>query len=76
MLQADGIQTDDTYIGHKKVTVDQWVYLHPTFEVCAQEQGFEGGGWQRITWRRQEAQEKVLWATLSEDSWEARMRQE
>ena len=48
----------------------------PIFKVCAREKGFEGGGWWRRTWWRQESPGEVLRGTLSEASWEARMRHE
>ena len=60
VLREDGVQTSATYIGRGQGIVEQWVDLHPIFEVCAQEQGFEEGWWRRRPWQRQEAMEEVL----------------
>ena len=48
VLRADGMQTAATYIFCSHGKVVQWVYLLMIFEVCTQEQGFEG----RRRWRR------------------------
>ena len=71
---AVGTQLAMTYIGRRQATMSQWVALHPLFEVCSTETGYEGGGFRREAWWRQETIEKQLWATLV-ISWEAkRMR--
>ena len=61
------------YIEQQQATVAQWVALHPLFEVCARETGYEGGGRRRKAWWRQEAKEKQLCDTLA-DSREAKRR--
>ena len=71
--EAVGTQSARTYIEQRQATVAQWVALRPLFEVCARETGYEGGGWMRKVWWRQEATEKQLQATL-EDSREAKRR--
>ena len=53
-------------IERRQETVAQWVALHTLFRVCAMETGYEGGGQRRKVWRRQEATEKQLQATLEE----------
>ena len=57
-------QLEITYIGILQATVAQWVALRPIFEVCAGENGYDGGGLRREAWWRQEASEKQLRATL------------
>ena len=61
------------YIEKQQATVAQWVALHPLFEVCARETGYEGGGRRRKVWWRQEATEKQLQDTL-EESQEVKIR--
>ena len=43
-----------------------WVALHPLFEVCAKEKGYEEVGHRREAWWRQEATEKQHRATWTE----------
>ena len=50
-------QLDRIYIEQRQETVAQWVALHPLFEVCARETGYEGGGRRRKVWWCQEARE-------------------
>ena len=69
MLIESGMQTAATYIGKSQGTGTQWVALRPIFEVCEQEQCFEGGGW------RKEAPDELLIDTLTEASQEAQLRQ-
>ena len=72
--EAAGTQSARIYIDRRQATLAQWVALHPLFELCARETGYEGGGRRRKVWWRQEATEKQPRATL-EDLWEAkRMR--
>ena len=49
---------DRIYIEQWKATVAQWVVLRPLFELYARETGYEGRGWKRKVWWRQEATEK------------------
>ena len=51
----------------------KWVALHPLFDVCEREKGYEERGLRREAWWRQEAEEKQLRATLA-DSREAKGR--
>ena len=62
-----------TYIWRQQANVAQWVALHPLFEVCERETGYEGGGRRREAWWRQEASEKQLWATLADSRETKRM---
>ena len=48
--EAEGMQTDMTYIRRWQETVAQWVALHPLFEVFARDKGYEGGGLRRESW--------------------------
>ena len=43
VLGAAWIQLEATYIGRRKGKVNQWVEMRPIFEVCARDQGYEGG---------------------------------
>ena len=52
----------------------KWKDLHPIFEGCAHEKGFEGGGRQRIPWWRHEDLEEVLRETLVDASQKACLR--
>ena len=58
--EAAGNQSARIYIERRQATVVQWVALHPLFEVCAREKGYDGGGRRRKTCWRQEATEKQL----------------
>ena len=71
--EAVGTHSDSIYIEQRKATVAQWVALRPLFEVCERKTGYEGGGWRRKVWWRQEATEKQLRVTL-EESREAKGR--
>ena len=66
LQEAAGTQMVRTYIWRQQENVAQWVALHPLFEVCERETGYEGGGRRREAWWRQEASEKQLWATLAD----------
>ena len=44
----------------KKGTVEHWVALRPTSEVCTRDMGYEGEGSKRDAWWRQEAAETYL----------------
>ena len=50
VLQGEGTQPLQTYIGRRQATVAEWVSLRPIFEVCAKETGYEGGGRLREPW--------------------------
>ena len=53
--EAAGTQSDTTYIVRRQQTMENWVVLRPTFEVCAREMGYDGGGHRRNAWWRQDA---------------------
>ena len=59
-------QLEMTYIGRRKVTVEQWVELRPIFELCAGEKCYKVGGFRRDEWWRQQAAEKQLKENLEE----------
>ena len=40
-------QSDMTYIGRRKATVEKWATLSPLVKVCTWETGYEGGGGRR-----------------------------
>ena len=61
------------YKEQRQETVAQGVVLRPSFEVCARDTEYKGGGRRSKVWWCQEATEKQLWATL-EDSQEAKRR--
>ena len=44
MMGEEGVQLAAMYIGRRQGEVSQWVALRSIFEVCAREQGYEGGG--------------------------------
>ena len=50
VLRASRMRTSATYIVQSQGAVAQWVDLHPIFEVCAREQGFDEGGRQMRPW--------------------------
>ena len=56
--EAAGTQSARIYIERRQATVVQWVVIHPLFEVCARETGYEGGERRRKVWWRQEATKK------------------
>ena len=66
-----GTQSARLYIEQQQATMAQWVAILTLFELCTRDTGYEGGGWRRKVWWRQEAIEKQPWATL-EESWEAK----
>ena len=72
--EAVGTQSAMTYIGRIQGTVAQWVALHPIFEVCAREAGYEGGGCRRVALWRQDAAETQIRETLEEILRETRLR--
>ena len=46
-------QTASTYIGCRKGGVAHWVSLKTIFEICALNQGFEGGGRRgKLLWQK------------------------
>ena len=45
MLRVAAMKKEATYIGIRQGIVAHYVDLRPIFEVCAWEQGFEGGWW-------------------------------
>ena len=74
MLQGEGTQTLRTYVARRQATVAEWVNTWPSFDVCAIETGFEGGGRLRVPWWRQKAAEYQLKARVEAISEEARGR--
>ena len=51
--EAVGIHLDRIYIERRQATVSKWVALHPLFELCTRETGYEGGGRRKKLWWRQ-----------------------
>ena len=49
-----------------KHLVARWVALQTTFESCAGNTRYEGGGCRREAWWRKRASDKQLWAILEE----------
>ena len=60
VLRESGMQKSNKYTGRRQGTVYQWVDQRNIFEMCAQEQGFEGGRQRRRSWWRQEALKEFL----------------
>ena len=52
VLQAAGTKLIREYIKKRQATVAEWVALWTTYEVCAKESGYAGGGKLREPWWR------------------------
>ena len=64
MLQAVGMKSVATYIGHRQAKVEKWMDLRTILEVCTQEIGYEGVGRKIWPWWRQGVSEEVIRTTL------------
>ena len=61
-----GMKLVAKYIGRRQATVSQWVDLLPLLELCARETGYDGGGWNKSSWWRQQTTKETLWTILEE----------
>ena len=49
-----------TYGERRQATVAEWVTTRPIFDLCVQENGFEGGGRLWVPWLRKKAVEEQM----------------
>ena len=64
--EAAVMQSAMNYIRRQQAAVTQWVVLRPIFKGCTGEKGYEGGGFWRDAWWRQEVVHRKLWEILAE----------